>query len=90
MTEPQIAAGKFNPGDVVTLKSGGPAMTVVCAKDEGVHCVWYGEETDEVKTDVIPEVVLDKAVPLDDDEVGDDEDEDDEDYGGKRKKRGKK
>jgi uncharacterized protein YodC (DUF2158 family) len=30
----------FKPGDVVRLKSGGPAMTVNKIIDDGVHCKW--------------------------------------------------
>jgi hypothetical protein len=50
-----------------------------------VHCVWYGEESDELKTDVVPAIALEKAIALEDDDEDDDEDEDD-----KRKKQGKK
>jgi len=84
MNEPLTGAVTFEPGDVVALKSGSPAMTVIGVKDDGVHCVWYGEETDEVKTDVVPAIALEKAVACED------EDEDDDDDDRKRKKQGKK
>lgn len=87
MSEPLTGPVTFEPGTVVTLKSGGPAMTVVDVKEDGVHCVWYAEAVDEVKTEVIPAVSLESAIPFDEDEDDDDEDEDDH---GKRKKRGKK
>jgi len=32
---------KFNTGDTVKLKSGGPAMTVVSTVEENVQCVWF-------------------------------------------------
>jgi len=85
MIEPLTEAVTFEPGDVVALKSGGPAMTVIDVKDDTVHCVWYGEESDELKTDVVPAIALEKAIALEDDDEDDDEDEDD-----KRKKQGKK
>lgn len=83
MIEPLTGAITFEPGDVVALKSGGPAMTVVDVKENDVYCVWYGEAADEVKTDVVPTIALDKAIALDDEEGDDDEDD-------KRKKQGKK
>jgi uncharacterized protein YodC (DUF2158 family) len=82
MTEPLTIS--FQPGDVVTLKSGGPAMTVIASKDDGVHCVWYAEGVDEVKTEIVPAVCLEKALPFDED------DEDDDDDDGRPKKHGKK
>jgi uncharacterized protein YodC (DUF2158 family) len=85
MTELVGGPVTFEPGDVVALKSGGPAMTVIDVKDEGVHCVWYGEAVDEVKTDVVPAIALQKADVFEDEDDADDEDDD-----GKRKKQGKK
>jgi len=70
----------FNPGDIVQLKSGGPAMTVTAESPEGVHVIWYGESNDEMRTSVIPGVCLEVLV-LDDDEV---EDEDEDEPLGKR------
>jgi uncharacterized protein YodC (DUF2158 family) len=34
-------AGKFSPGDIVQLKSGGPAMTVSKPANEGYYCEWF-------------------------------------------------
>lgn len=31
----------YKPGDVVSLKSGGPLMTVFSAKDTTVWCMWF-------------------------------------------------
>jgi uncharacterized protein YodC (DUF2158 family) len=32
----------FNLGDVVQLKSGGPAMTITSIEDEGgFYCIWF-------------------------------------------------
>ncbi len=36
----------FEPGEVVMLKSGGQALTVVSSTAQGVQCVWIGEEGD--------------------------------------------
>lgn len=75
MIETTSLSFPLEPGDVVKLKSGGPAMTVVSVKDDGVHCLWYAEMADEVKTAVIPAICLELA---DADEDDDDEDDDDE------------
>ena len=32
---------KFTTGDVVTLKSGSPDMTIVSASDHGLTCIWF-------------------------------------------------
>jgi hypothetical protein len=69
-------------------------MTVVSIEADGVHVVWYGEESDEVKSHVLPAIALEK-ISVDDEEDDDDEDDDDEDEedhrrrrrGGKRKHR---
>jgi uncharacterized protein YodC (DUF2158 family) len=31
----------FNPGDLVSLKSGGPEMTVSCSEGDETYCVWW-------------------------------------------------
>ena len=48
----------FKTGDLVQLKSGGPAMVVTGTAADGVHCLWYGEAVDDIKTAVIPEICL--------------------------------
>lgn len=63
----------FQAGEVVQLKSGGPAMIVTGDSPEGVHCLWYGEANDDIKTSIIPAICL-EALELDDEE---DDDEDD-------------
>ena len=62
----------FSAGSIVVLKSGGPAMTVVSADDEGVECIWMSD-VGELSRDVIPAVALEQV------EIGDDEDEEEED-----------
>lgn len=56
----------FNPGDVVTLKSGGPKMTVESTGDfgptgpeNGVVCTWF--EKAKRYNDVFSEETLQKA-----------------------------
>jgi uncharacterized protein YodC (DUF2158 family) len=87
MIEPLTGAVTLEPGDVVALKSGGPAMTVIGVKDDGVHCLWYAEAADEVKTAVVPAVWVEKATAFEYDDEDEDEDDDGDD---KRKKQGKK
>ena len=57
----------FEAGTLVQVKSGGPAMTVTGSSPEGVHCLWYGEATDDIKTAVVPAICL-EAVEIDGDE----------------------
>jgi uncharacterized protein YodC (DUF2158 family) len=65
----------FEPGDVVALKSGGPAMTVAGVNEEGLYCLWYGEADDEVKTAVVPAICVEKAIAWDDEDEDDDDDD---------------
>ena len=85
MIEPLTEAVTFEPGEVVALKSGGPAMTVIGLKEDGVQCLWYAETSDEVKTTVVPSICIEKASAFDFDDEDADEDDD-----GKHKKQGKK
>jgi uncharacterized protein YodC (DUF2158 family) len=73
-----IESFSLQPGDVVRLKSGGPGMTIVAVKDDGIHCIWYADMTDDVRTAVIPAICL-EPIDLDDldDEIDDDDDDDD-------------
>lgn len=36
----------YEPGDVVMLRSGGQPITVVGITEQGIQCVWLGEEGD--------------------------------------------
>jgi uncharacterized protein YodC (DUF2158 family) len=60
----------FQPGDIVALKSGGQYMTVSGVSDEGVECIWIGEEGDFFR-ETVPAAVLKTA----DTEGGDHESE---------------
>lgn len=70
----------FAPGDIVQLKSGSPALTVVTASEADVSVVWYAEEDGEFRTHTLPSVALEKLEIADfDDEDEEDEDEEDSD-----------
>ena len=72
----------FEPGQVVTLKSGSQAMTVVSVAEEDIDCVWIGEEG-EFFRQTIPSVALtaidaDEAETEDEDEADSDAEDEDE------------
>jgi len=66
----------FTPGDIVTLKSGGQALTVTAVSDDEATCIWLGEEGDLFR-EAIPVVAL-QAIDLEEDEGEDDEDGDED------------
>jgi uncharacterized protein YodC (DUF2158 family) len=66
---------ELKPGDVVTLKSGGHALTVVEVNEDAVSCLWMGNEGDLFR-ETLPLAVLERA---DDEDEDEDENEDDED-----------
>ena len=51
----------FKKGDIVQLKSGGPAMVVTGEAGEGVQVMWYGEMADEIRTATVPGLCLVEA-----------------------------
>jgi uncharacterized protein YodC (DUF2158 family) len=88
MTEVSSKTTNFEPGDIVQLKSFGPAMTVISSEADGVHVLWYAESSDELKTHVIPAIALEKITVLDDEEDDEDDDDgedDDDDHKGRRR-----
>lgn len=69
---------ELKAGDVVILKSGGPALTVSEVTDESVECIWIGEEGDLFR-EKLPASVLELAhIDISDDEDEHDEDEESE------------
>lgn len=56
-----VKAMEFKKGDIVQLKSGGPAMVVTGEAGEGVQVLWYGEIVDEIKTGTVPAICLVEA-----------------------------
>jgi uncharacterized protein YodC (DUF2158 family) len=67
----------FEPGQVVTLKSGSQAMTVVAVAEEDIDCVWIGEEG-EFFRHTIPAVAL-TAIDADDADIADEDEADADD-----------
>jgi uncharacterized protein YodC (DUF2158 family) len=65
----------YQAGSIVMLKSGGQPMTVVAASEEGVECVWIGEEG-EFFRHTIPAIALEEAAGEDDEAEDQEEDED--------------
>jgi len=56
--------GKFVQGEVVYLKSGGPAMTVEDAHDDrSSYCVWFDKKQD-YKGEVFYDEILTKEKPI--------------------------
>ena len=57
---------KFQQGDVVLLKSGGPKMTIMDIKEEdgsfSYVCLWFVDHQNQ-KKETYPEAVLKKFVP---------------------------
>ena len=51
----------FKTGDIVQLKSGGPAMVVTGGDGGDVQVLWYGEIADEIKTGTVPGFCLVEA-----------------------------
>ena len=72
----------IEPGDVVTLKSGGQPMTVAAVDENSVECLWISDEG-ELFRESIPSVAL-SVIPGDEDEDDDldveDEDEEEEEH----------
>ena len=71
----------FRAGDIVTLKSGGQALTVAAIHDEDATCIWLGEEGDLFR-EQIPLIALEAILDLEDEEEeegGQSEDEESDD-----------
>ena len=60
----------FKKGDIVQLKSGGPAMVVTGGTGENVEVLWYGEMADEIRTTSVPAFCLVEAEIEEADEDG--------------------
>jgi uncharacterized protein YodC (DUF2158 family) len=69
---------ELKPGDVVTLKSGGHALTVVEVNEDAVSCLWMGNEGDLFR-ETLPLAVLERVDDENEDEDEDEAAEDDED-----------
>ena len=64
----------FAAGNIVVLKSGGPAMTVIATSGENVECLWMSD-IGELSRDTIPAIAL-EIVEVDDEDEDEEEDED--------------
>jgi len=69
--EEEAEAMAFEPGDVVYLKSGSQALTVVVVEDDNIECVWISDGG-ELFRETIPSVALTKGDLLEDEEDGED------------------
>jgi len=67
----------FEPGNIVVLKSGGMQMTVAEVGEDGVQCLWLGEEGDLFR-ETLPQAVLELVPPIGPEDEDIDEDEDDD------------
>ncbi len=68
----------FNIGDVVQVKSGGPAMTVL-ANGELIECLWFADVTEAFHREQLPAICLEAVELEEDDEKSEDEEDDKED-----------
>ena len=66
---------KFAVGDVVMLKSGGPALTIANASAESVTVIWYADSEDNFRTTQLP---VDALVLFDEEDHFEDEEENDD------------
>jgi uncharacterized protein YodC (DUF2158 family) len=69
----------IEPGDVVTLKSGGQPMTVAAVDESGAECLWIGDDG-ELFRETIPSIALTALEIEDEEDELDVEDEDDEEH----------
>jgi uncharacterized protein YodC (DUF2158 family) len=53
------ATGRFQVGDIVKLKSGGPEMTVKERVTSGYHCQWFAGK--KLESGTFPEAGLEPA-----------------------------
>ncbi|ALK10254.1 YodC family protein [Blastochloris viridis] len=50
---------KFEVGDIVQLKSGGPLLTVSTVDKNAIHCVYFSDEAGEFRTyDFAPALIV--------------------------------
>lgn len=70
----------MQPGDIVQLKSGGPALTVIAVEGESVRCLFFSDEIGDFREAAIPAFALDtfefsEVEDEDLEEIGDEDDE---------------
>lgn len=67
----------FAPGDIVQLKSGSPALTVVGVSGDEIEVIWFADEIGEFRTRSIAAIAL-EALEVEEFENDEDEDEDED------------
>ena len=80
----------MQPGDIVQLKSGGPALTVIGVENDQVRCLFFSDEIGDFREATIPAFALDTfefSDAEDEEEEEDEQEEGDEDEGPKSQKR---
>ena len=77
----------MQPGDVVQLKSGGPALTVIGVEGEGVRCLFFSDEIGDFREATIPAFALDTFEVSDPEAEEAEEDEAEEEKHEARKRR---
>ena len=70
---------EFEAGTIVSLKSGGPPLTVVEVDGEEARCIWFAHSDDRLQEARIPLACLEAIGEDLDDEDDEDDDDDDED-----------
>lgn len=60
----------FEPGQLVTLKSGGPPLTIIAMDGANVRCMWFAHADDRLQEATIPAVCLDVLNDEEDGEGG--------------------
>lgn len=87
----------MNPGDIVQLKSGGPALTVVGEDGDNIRVLFFSDEIGEFREASIPAFALEPVefeedpaamgAEMDEEEEEEEEEDDEEESkGAKRKK----
>ena len=72
----------MQPGDIVQLKSGGPALTVIALEGDQVRCLFFSDEIGDFREATIPAFALDTfefSDAEDEEEEEDEQEEGDED-----------
>ena len=82
----------MQPGEIVQLKSGGPALTVIAVEGDQVHCLFFSDEIGDFREATIPAFALDtfEFSSGEEDMPEEDEEEADEEEKPAPKKKGKR
>ena len=75
----------MQPWDIVQLKSGGPALTVIGVEGEGVRCLFFSDEIGDFREATIPAFALDTFEVSDPE--GEEAEEDEEKHEARKRRR---